>query len=175
MAALERVFLTLPPDQQKILRSRIDPEGSYPPNLLGTLTEAIRMELAGGSNDILREMTRFRAKFDIQPGAPLAQHFRPGDPGFMIHRMDLCLRHNWGEGVLVRVFDVGPNHVRMQVDMGGKQPRERCTYNHVGWMEGVIEAAGGIPHIKKTRCMHDGDPFCEYDISWEMPLTPSTK
>lgn len=175
MAALERVLLSLPPDQQKILRSRIDPEGSYPPNLLGTLTEAIRMELAGGSNDILREMTRYRAKFDIQPGAPLAQHFRPGDPGFMIHRMDLCLRHNWGEGVLVRVFDVGPNHVRMEVDMGGKQPRERCTYNHVGWMEGVIEAAGGIPHIKKTRCMHDGDPFCEYDISWEMPLTPSTK
>ncbi len=127
------------------------------------------MELAGGNNDILREMTRYRAKFDIQPGAPLAQHFRAGDPGFIIRRMDLCLRHNWGEGVIVRIFDQGPDHVRMEVDMGKKQPRERCTYNHVGWMEGVIEAAGGVPHIKKTRCMHDGDPFCEYDVSWEMP------
>jgi len=53
--------------------------------------------------------------------------------------------------------------------MGRKQPRERCTYNHVGWMEGVIIAAGGVPHIRKTKCMHDGDPFCEYDISWETP------
>ena len=52
--------------------------------------------------------------------------------------------------------------------MGGKQPRERCTYNHVGWMEGVIREAGGIPRIKKTKCMHDGAPFCEYDIAWEM-------
>jgi hypothetical protein len=84
--------------------------------------------------------------------------------------MDLCLRHNWGEGVIVRNFDLAANHIRQEVDMAGKQPRERCTYNHVGWMEGVIEAAGGVPHIRKTRCMHAGDPYCEYDISWETPV-----
>jgi hypothetical protein len=82
--------------------------------------------------------------------------------------MDLCLRHNWGDGVVVRIFDLAENHVRMEVDMGKRQPRERCTYNHVGWMEGVIEAAGGIPYIKKTRCMYNGDPYCEYDVRWEM-------
>jgi hypothetical protein len=81
--------------------------------------------------------------------------------------MDLCLRHNWGDGVIVRTIDLGPNRVRQEVDMGRKQPRERCTYNHVGWMEGVIREAGGIPHIKKTQCMHDGAAFCEYDIRWE--------
>ncbi len=166
--ALERVIGRLAHDQQAILRGRIDPEGAYPPELLGSLTEAIRMELAGGSADILREMTRYRAKFDIQPGAPLAQHFRQGDPGFIIRRMDLCLRHNWGEGVVVRIIDLAENHVRMEVDMGKKQPRERCTYNHVGWMEGVIDAAGGIPTIVKTKCMHDGAAFCEYDVRWEM-------
>ena len=55
--------------------------------------------------------------------------------------------------------------------MGRKQPRERCTYNHVGWMEGVIDASGGVPQIRKTRCMHDGADFCEYDIRWEMAGT----
>jgi hypothetical protein len=173
--ALDRVFSRLPQEQQSILRGRIDPDGSYPPELLGALTEAIRMELAGGSLDILREMTRYRAKFDIKPGAPLAQHFRSGDPGFIIRRMDLCLRHNWGEGVVVRVFDLASNHVRMEVDMGKKQSRERCTYNHVGWMEGVIDASGGIPTITKTKCMHDGSAFCEYDISWEMSATTNPK
>jgi hypothetical protein len=82
--------------------------------------------------------------------------------------MDLCLRHNWGEGVVVRSTDVGPQHVHQEVDMGGKQPRERCTYSHVDWMEGAIEASGGIPHIRKTTCMHDGAPSCVYEIEWEM-------
>jgi methyl-accepting chemotaxis protein len=167
-SAWERVLSRLKPADQTVLRGKIDPDGAYPTELLGDLTEAIRMELAGGSNSILREMTRFRAKFDIQPGAPLAQYFRKGDPGYIIRRMDLCLRHNWGEGVVVRIQDLAANHVRMEVDMGKKQPRERCTYNHVGWMEGVIDAAGGVPYIQKTKCMHDGAPFCEYDVRWEM-------
>lgn len=166
--ALERVINRLPSEVQRLLRGTIDPEGEYPPEILGLLTNAIKEELAGGKDDILREMTRYRAKYDIQPGAALAKYFKPGDPGYIIRRMDLCLRHNWGDGVVVRIFDLAENHVRMEVDMGKKQPRERCTYNHVGWMEGVIEAAGGIPYIKKTRCMYNGDPYCEYDVRWEL-------
>lgn len=166
--ALERVINRLPSEVQRLLRGTINPEGEYPPEILGLLTNAIKEELAGGKDDILREMTRYRAKYDIQPGAALAKYFKPGDPGYIIRRMDLCLRHNWGDGVVVRIFDLAENHVRMEVDMGKKQPRERCTYNHVGWMEGAIEAAGGIPYIKKTRCMYNGDPYCEYDVRWEM-------
>jgi methyl-accepting chemotaxis protein len=168
LRALDRVLAAVDPEHARILRGRVDPEGSYPPELLGALTSAIRKELAGGSDDILREMTRYRARFDIAPGAPLARHFKAGDPGHIVHRMDLCLRHNWGEGVTVQTTDVGPGHVHQEVDMGRKQPRERCTYNHVGWMEGVIDASGGIPHIRKTACMHDGAPRCVYEIEWEM-------
>ncbi len=167
--ALKRVLHRLDPGMQQLLKGKVEPEGEYPSEVLSLLTNAIRQELAGGSDEILREMTAFRAKFDVLPGGALAQHFRSGDPGFTIRRMDLCLRHNWGEGVIVRNFEVGPNHIRQEVDMGKKQPRERCTYNHVGWMEGVIQTAGGTPHIKKTKCMHDGDPYCEYDIHWENP------
>jgi methyl-accepting chemotaxis protein len=164
-----KVLRSLEKSVQAIFEKGVDPSGEYPPEVLGQLTNAIRKELAGGSDEILREMTAYRAKFDVLPGGALSQHFRMGDPGFTIRRMDLCLRHNWGEGVIVRYFELGPNHIRQEVDMGRKQPRERCTYNHVGWMEGAIIAAGGIPHITKTKCMHDGAPFCEYDISWEMP------
>jgi len=167
-AAWEKILAQMDSNIQSIISRGIEPSGEYPPEVLGILTNTIRNKLANGSDDILREMTAFRAKFDVLPGGDLSQHFRMGDPGFTIRRMDLCLRHNWGEGVIVRNFELGPNHIRQEVDMGGKQPRERCTYNHVGWMEGVIITAGGIPHIKKTKCMHDGAPYCEYDISWEM-------
>jgi methyl-accepting chemotaxis protein len=171
-AALDRVLRRLDDDSRRILKGRIDDNGEYPPELLGALTDAIKKELGNGSDDILRDMTRYRAQFDVLPGSDLARYFRAGDPGYIIHKMDLCLRKNWGEGVIVRNFDVGPNHVRMEVDMGKKQPRERCTYNHVGWMEGVIDASGGVPYIKKTKCMYDGDPFCEYDVRWEMAAAP---
>lgn len=167
--AWERVQRRLEPAMQQTFARGIDPKGEYPPEMLGALTAAIKNELAGGSDDVLREMTSFRAKFDVLPGGALAQYFRSDDPGYTIRHMDLCLRHNWGEGVIVRTIELGPNHIRQEVDMGRKQPRERCTYNHVGWMEGVIIAAGGVPHIRKTKCMHDGAPFCEYDISWETP------
>ena len=168
---IDRVLKALPGEVQRILRGKIDPQGEYPPETLSALTQVIRNELAGGNDDILREMTRFRARFDVQPGGALAHYFKPGDPDFIMHRMDLCLRHNWGEGVIVRTFDLEAGHIRQEVDMGRKQPRERCTYNHVGWMEGVIEAAGGVPHIRKTQCMHDGAPFCEYDIRWDLAPT----
>jgi hypothetical protein len=167
--AWERVQRRLDPAMQQAFSKGINPQGEYPSEMLGALTAAIKNELAGGSDEILREMTAFRARFDVLPGGALAQHFRLGDPGYTMRRMDLCLRHNWGEGVIVRTIELGPNHIRQEVDMGCKQPRERCTYNHVGWMEGVIVAAGGVPHIRKTRCMHDGAHFCEYDIAWEMP------
>jgi methyl-accepting chemotaxis protein len=168
-AELARVLGAVPPETARILRAPIDPDGEYPPEVLGQLTNAIRDQLAGGSDEILRAMTRYRAKFDVVPGAKLYPHFRQGDPGFMIRKMDLCLRANWGEGVIVRNFELGPNHIRQEVDMGKKQPRERCTYNHPGWMEGVIDAAGGVPQIRKTKCMYNGDPYCEYDIRWSVP------
>ncbi len=166
--AWQKVLRRLPADAQPMLRGKIDPNGEYPSLLLGQLTDAIKAELAGGSNSILREMTAYRARFDVIAGGKLARHFRAGDPGYIVQRMDLCLRHNWGDGVIVRSHQLGPNHVRQEVDMGGQQPRERCTYNHPGWMDGVIREAGGIPHINKTKCMHNGDPYCEYDIRWEM-------
>ena len=169
--ALEKVLSSLGSDQQRVLRNKIDPQAEYPSEYLGALTQAIKKVLAGGKDDILREMTAYRAKFDILPGGPLEQHFRRGDPGFTMRRMDLCLRQNWGEGVVVINKEIGENHILQKVDMGKKQPRERCTYNHVGWMEGVIREAGGVPYISKTRCMYDGHPYCEYDIRWEMKKT----
>ncbi|NMC54417.1 MAG: hypothetical protein GYA48_12360 [Chloroflexi bacterium] len=166
--ALEKVLWSMSAEDQRVLRKKIEPQAEYPSELLGALTQAIKNVLAGGKDDILREMTAYRAKFDILPGGALEQHFKAGDPGFTIRRMDLCLRHNWGDGVVVINEELGENHILQKVDMGRKQPRERCTFNHVGWMEGVIREAGGIPHIRKTRCMYDGHPYCEYDIRWEM-------
>ncbi len=47
--------------------------------------------------------------------------------------------------------------------------------SQTNWMEGVIDVSGGVPYITKTRCMHDGEPFCEYDVRWEMSATKSEK
>ena len=164
---LGRVLACLAPEQARVLGGRIDPEGAYPSDLLDGLDRAMKQELGRGRPEFLRESSRFRARYDFVPGAPVARHFRAGDPGFAMRRMDLILRHNWGEGVVTRTVDIGPNHVRIEVDHGLQQSRERCTYSMVGWSEGIVDAAGSIPHIEKTACMHDGAPACVYDVAWE--------
>jgi methyl-accepting chemotaxis protein len=168
-AALERVLQRLDPSEQSVLRGQLRDDGEYPTEVLMHLGDAIKDVVGGGKKEFLREMTAHRSRnFDMQPGGDLHQYHRAGDPGFAMRRMDLVMRHNWGQGVISRVYDLGERHIRLEIDHQKKQPRDRCEFNVPGWMDGAIEAAGGIPNVKHTRCMHDGSPFCEYDVQWEI-------
>jgi methyl-accepting chemotaxis protein len=164
---LGRVLDRLAADQVRTLNGSIDPEGAYPSELLDGLDRAMKAELGKGRPDFLRETSRFRARYDFGPGAPLARHFRDGDPGFAMRRMDLILRHNWGEGVVTKTVELGPRSVRLEVDHGRQQSRERCTFSMVGWTEGIVDTAGCVPTVLKTACMHDGAPACVYEVAWE--------
>ena len=164
--AYQRVLRHLPFEVRDILNKPLNANGEYPRDHLEALTDAIRKELSNGSDDILREMAAFRAQVDLT--ANMSQYFKAGDPSFVMHRVDLILRHNWGGDVPVHIKDLGPAHMSIQVEKVGKIPREACTYNNPGWFEGAIRLAGGIPTVKKTRCVYDGDPYCEYDVKWEM-------
>ncbi len=165
--AVQRVLGLLPPERSRALAGTIDPEEAYPSELLDGLDRALKEEIGKGRPDFLREISRFRARYDFLPGAPVARHFRAGDPGFAMRRMDLILRHNWGDGVVTKTVDVGPNHVVIEVNHGLQQSRERCTHSMVGWTEGIVDTAGCVPHIEKKACMHDGAPACVYDVAWE--------
>lgn len=140
--------------------------------MLGQFTEAIKAELASGSDTILREMTAYRARFDVIEGGKLAQYFRAGYPDYIVQRMDLCLRHNWGDGVIVRNHQVEPNHVCQEVDMGG-QPRERYNYNHPGWLAGVIREAGGIQHITRLNACTMATLIASMIFAGKWPQTSS--
>ena len=165
--ALGVVLGHLAQDHGRILASRIDPDGAYPSELLDGLDQAMKKELGGGRPEFIRETSRFKARYDFAPGAPIARHFRAGDPGFAMHRMDLILRHNWGEGVVTKTVDLGPSHVRIEVNHGMQQSRERCAYSMVGWTEGIVDSAGSVPNVRQTACMHDGAPACVYDVAWQ--------
>jgi methyl-accepting chemotaxis protein len=169
--ALGRVMGLLEPGQSRILVGTLDPEAAYPSSLLDGLDRALKQEIGKGRPEFLREISRFRARYDFVPGAPLARHFRAGDPGFAMRRMDLILRHNWGEGVVTRTTDLAPDHVRIEVNHGLQQSRERCTHSMVGWTEGIVDTAGCLPHIQKKACMHDGADACVYDVAWELPTS----
>jgi methyl-accepting chemotaxis protein len=171
--ALHRVLALLPKAHVDILSGTIEHEGAYPAEVLDGLDRAMREEIGHGRPEFLRESSRFRARYDFQPGAPLARHFHAGDPGFTMRRMDLVLRHNWGEGVTTKTVDLGPSRVRLEVDHGHQQSRQRCTYSMVGWTEGIVDTAGCSPHVEKLACMHDGAAACVYEVSWE-PLADRT-
>jgi methyl-accepting chemotaxis protein len=165
--ALGRVLGCLASEEVRVLSARIEPEGEYPSELLDRLDRAIKEQLGRGRPEFMRESSRFRARYDFEPGAPLARHFRSGDPGFAMQRMDLILRHNWGQGVVTKTIGLGPNHVRLEVNHSLQQSRDRCTHSMVGWTEGIVDTAGCSPRVEKLACMHDGAPACIYDVSWE--------
>jgi methyl-accepting chemotaxis protein len=165
--ALRRVLGRLPKDHIDILSGNLESERRYPAEILDGLDKAMKEEIGRGRPEFLRETSRFRARYDFEPGAPLARHFHAGDPGFTMRRMDLVLRHNWGEGVTTKTVDLGPTRVRLEVNHGHQQSRERCTHSMVGWTEGIVDTAGCVPHVEKQACMHDGAPACVYEVSWE--------
>jgi methyl-accepting chemotaxis protein len=165
--ALGRVLGRLPRDHVDVLSGTIEPERAYPAEILDGLDKAMKEEIGRGRPEFLHETSRFRARYDFEPGAPLARHFHLGDPGFTMRRMDLVLRHNWGEGVTTRTVDLGPSKVRLEVNHGLQQSRERCTHSMVGWTEGIVDTAGCVPHVEKQACMHDGAPACVYEVSWK--------
>lgn len=167
--ALEQVLSSLKPEMRRTLRGEITVNAEYPRELLDALSGAIRQQLAGGRPDIAREMAAYLARQDAQDG--LARYFKNGDPGFTIRRMDMIIRHYWGQ-VPVKILDYGDNRVSIQVERTDKLNHDMCQYNLPGWMEGAIETAGGRPRVQKTRCVHSGDPVCEYDVSWELKSAP---
>ena len=164
--AFQRVLKHLPIKTRELLSKPLDANKEYPRKTLEALTDAIRNELSNGNNEILRKMAAYRAKIDLQSN--MSQYFKEGDPGYVMHRVDVILRHNWGGDVPVQITDIAKNHIVIRVEKVGKMPREACTYNNPGWFEGAIQLAGAIPDVKKTHCVYDGDPYCEYDVKWVM-------
>ncbi len=164
-AALERVLQRTNPEEQRVLRGEIADHAEYPRDMYNSLVKAIRDELSGGKADIQREITNYMAQKDLQ--TTMAIHYKVGDPAYTLKRLDVILRYYWGE-VPVRVEEVGPKQLRVKVEKTGAITRELCHYNLPGWMDGAIEAAGGKPQVRKVKCVHDGDPRCEYDVTWVM-------
>ncbi len=162
-AALERVLKRLPPNIQTLLRRGIDEHAEYPREVLTALTQAIRDELAGGDPNLAREMAAFLAEYDLRHD--LMRYFKAGDPAFTISQMDAIIHHYWGE-VPVQVENSANRHLRLRVTRTGNLTPEACRYNLPGWMEGAIRAAGGRPQVRKVKCVDNGDPWCEYEVSW---------
>jgi len=170
--ALDRLLKRLPPELANILRGELLDNAEFPREYLKTLMAAILKELAGGRLDVLREMAAYLAEDDLHRG--LSHYFKKGDPGHTLRRMDLIIRHYWGEApVKVQVESEG--HLRVQVREADGLTSDMCHYNLPGWMEGAIRAAGGEGTVEKTHCAHSGDAFCEYDVQWTVPSPEHSK
>jgi methyl-accepting chemotaxis protein len=162
-AALERVIQRTDPEAQRLLRGEIADHAEYSRDVYNSLVKAIKDELSGGKSDIQRDLTNYMAQKDLQ--TTMAIHYKAGDPAYTLKRLDVILRYYWGE-VPVRVETIGPNQLRVKVEKTGAITRDMCHYNLPGWIDGAIEAAGAKPQVRKVKCAHDGDPCCEYDVSW---------
>jgi predicted hydrocarbon binding protein len=92
------------------------------------------------------------------------RYVTPGDvPGSLHNFADFWpLFHDTG---VCTWDDPAPGYVRLRVEAFGFANRPVCA-THVGWLEGVVELAGGQGHATDEECLATGGRACVYGVRW---------
>jgi hypothetical protein len=61
--------------------------------------------------------------------------------------------------------DPAPGYVRLRVESFAFANRPVCT-THVGWLEGLVELAGGRGQATDEECLATGGRACVYGVRW---------
>jgi methyl-accepting chemotaxis protein len=162
-ATLQRILACLKPASRAVLNGTLKDDQTYPREIMVDFNESAVRELANGDRSLIRRMSAYSSKYDIQVVFP--QYYRPNDPGYALQYMDVLLKHFWGQ-VPIRVVSASANGVRVILDKSESITRDMCNYILPGWAEGVIMAMNRQPLITQLHCAHNGDDHCEYAIQW---------
>ncbi len=122
-------------------------------------------EVFNWSDDDIFDMGKFspRASFFIKT---IVQHLRSIDIVFNNANKYWRKHHNFGELEAVEL-----NHEEKYLILRKKgfyTHSVMCTY-HAGYFLGLAEfvLGRGNVNIEETKCMHKGDPYHEYKITWQ--------
>jgi hypothetical protein len=156
------VIAELPPETRKVFDQRILASSWYPYAAYADLLPLIARHLGSG-RDPLATLGRWLAKQDAGTTFKVVSLFASVET--MLQRGHMfwsrhCdtgrfetfeVQKGSGAGALVDFPDVHPLHCGLLA----------------GWIAGMAEAAGAkTATARKTKCVHRGDPHCEYRGTW---------
>ena len=157
------VLAHLPADSRPSFESPIDASAWYPYAAYAGLLEAVDRAMGGGDDAHYRRLGLYAARQDVNTLFKIIAAFSSVEK--LLQRSVVIWRRycdggafvtpdvsrGRGTGILRDFPEVAPEHCRLLL----------------GWVEGMALAAGAkTVTVKKTRCIHRGDPHCEYQGTW---------
>lgn len=160
---IQGVLAHLPADARPSFESAIDEKEWYPYEAYAGLLQAVDRAMGGGNDAHYRRLGLFAADQDVNTLFKIIAAFSSVEK--LLQRSVVIWRRycdtgnfvtadvsrEGGTGILRDIPEVAPEHCRMLL----------------GWVEGMALAAGAKSvTVEKTRCVHRGDPHCEYQGTW---------
>lgn len=157
------VLARLPADARPSFDVPIDAGEWYPYAAYAGLLKAVDRSVRGGDDEHYRRLGLYAAQQDVNTLFKIVAAFSSVEK--LLQRSVVIWRRycdtgdfvtadvsrGGGTGILRNIPEVAPEHCRMLL----------------GWVEGMALAAGAkTVTVTKTRCVHRGDPHCEYQGTW---------
>lgn len=162
--AIKRLAQTLPPSVSAIVTSPIYIGEWYPLSALAILDRAIVNELSGGNEKIFEDLGVFSADLNLSGSyKPLIK-----DDIHEFLQLTTVLHKNYqdfGEAQYVRMGDLG---ALLQFRYPVPPPDGYCR-SGMGYFRRAVELCGGQQvTVRKTGCLRQNDPFCEFRVEWKI-------
>ena len=160
---IPKLLDTLPEEDRKHFAERILSSQWYPYPAFAVLARAIDTEIAKGEVAVLEDVGRSSGHLD------LGGVFKFVKSILSIQRVVGRASAYWSRycdvGELT-VIDSSANHYIVRLTEFPDIAEEHC-HMICGWMRGLGDGARAEDvDIRKTRCVHRGDPYCEYQGNW---------
>lgn len=157
------VLEKLPDSVAPVYEQRILAADWYPYEAYAELLRVLDEKIGRGDLSLMPELGRFGAQRDIRGVLKIIATFSSVEK--------LIARGDWFWN---RYCDTGDSVV-LESDSGRAVmalkdfPGIAIQHCHLltGWLEGLSSAVGGkAVRVVKTRCVHRGDPWCQWDARW---------
>ena len=161
---------------QKVLdelpeRSRSTIEGNllstqwYPFSVNLDLDATIVKVLGGGNNSIFKDIGAASASENL--GGPHRPFLAPGKPDVFLSRTAAIYSFYYDIGR--RDYEAtGPTSGTMTT-FGGETASKNDCLTVIGWYEAALKMCGARQvDMVEDSCRANGDPYCRYQISWQM-------
>jgi hypothetical protein len=151
-------------DLRTTFEGSILPFAWYPFPTMAEIDRAIVALPMGGQLSLMKRFGATIARYDLPTLYKVL--FKLGSPGFILGRL----------GVVYATYLRGGGMGPVSVEKGsarlalteGDLPYYFCDQGVPGWMVAAIELSGGKDaDVIQDRCMHRGDPNCEWSCRWK--------
>lgn len=153
----------LPEEDKAYFSEKILSSLWYPYPAFSALARIIECEVAQGNPAALEEVGRFSGRQDLGGIFRFVTAILTIER--IVNRAPAFWRRYCDTGDL-GVVAAGPGHYTVRLSGFPEIDKAHC-HMICGWMRGLGDGTGAKDvDIQKTKCVHQGDPHCEYTGSW---------